>query len=363
MIKQQLKRSRLLGVGLLTTILSYAQLPTDYVTKVSYHEKKNVTYSLVHEGDIHCLTLSELAKYHGYMQFYTIDEYVDQEGDLLTDQVFIEERDVRDDWMEGYSRITVGKETIDVYTTESGLRTQIEIEPDEDEVFMTNEQAVSYGFLDLGQEYYTQLQDELQSLGLNVSEQDGILSANNEFIAVAYDGNTKVASTTEYDSMGLKTKESVIEYELNTQADTYFPGTETIIEWFLGENGCCIRKITVVRRYEYMREVMVPGSPEREESTEIGVSNTSEKADYEVLSEQNSDVFRISSTKNRKKEIEIIVYDMAGKQVMHTTVIEGDAVKLPQASRAGMYLVHIVSKNRHTPVVGKVLKSNSGSQF
>lgn len=363
MIKQQLKRSRLLGVGLLTTILGYAQLPQDYLTKVSYHEKKNVTYSLINEGDIHCLTLSELAKYHSYMQFYTMDEYVDQEGDLLTDQVFIEERDVRDDWMEGYSRITVGKETIDVYTNESGLRTQIQIEPNEVDMFMTNEQAASYGFLDLGQEYYDLLLGELQNLELIVSEQNGIISASNELVAIVYDGNTKVASTTEYDSMGLKTKESVIEYELNTEADTYFPGTETIIEWFLGENGCCIRKTTVIRRYEYQREVMVPGSPEREESTEIGVSNTSEKADYEVLTEQNSDVFRISSKKHSKKGIEIIVYDMAGKQVMHTIVIEGDAVKLPQASRAGMYLVHIVSKNRHTPVVGKVLKSNAGSQF
>jgi hypothetical protein len=364
MNNNKLKRGKLLGVGLLITIVGYSQLPTDYVTKVNYHEKKEVTYSLPSEAGLNCLTLSELSQYHGYMQFYTMDEYVDQDGELLTDQNFIEERHVRDEWMEGYSRITVGKNTIDVYTKESGLRTQIEVVPDEEDVFMTNEQAMGYGFLDLNEEYYLQLRNELQDAGLNVLEGNNMLSASNEFASIAYDSNAKVVSATEYDSEGLKTKESVIEFDLNFEEDTYFPTTETIIEWFLGKNGCCIRKTTVIRRYAYTREVTQGGSPEREESTGDNVlGGGSNAADYEVLTEQNSDIFRISSKKFRKKEIEVIVYDMAGKQVLHAHLQEGQAIKLPQASRAGMYLVHIVSENRHVPVVGKIIKNSAGSQF
>jgi|GEM_PF-1144563 len=360
----KLKRRKLLGLGVLTSLLGFAQLPQDYVTKVNYHEKKEVSYSLLSEADRNCLSLAELSQYHGYMQFYTMDEYVDSEGDLLTDQNFIEELHVRDEWMEGYSRITVGKETIDVYTTETGLRSQIQIESDENDVYLTNEQAISYGFLDLNQDYYSRLLAELQELNLNVTNNENIITASNEVVSIVYDDNTKLASATEYDSTGLKMKESVIEYRLNEVGDTYFPETETIIEWFLGKNGCCIRKTTVITRYAYSREVTEEGSPERKGEQGTGLLTTNDDAaDYKVLTEQNSDVFRISSRKFRKKEIEIIVYDMAGKKVLHSTVLEGDAVRLPQASRSGMYLVHIVSKNRHVPVVGKVIKSTTGSQF
>lgn len=358
------KRRMLLVVGVFSTMLGFAQLPDDYVTKVNYHEKKEVIYSLPGEGDLHCLTLSEVAQYHGYIQFYTMDEYVDTEGELLTDQNFIEEQNVRDEWMEGYSRITVGKETIDVYTTETGLRTQIPVQQDPEAVYLNNEQAISYGFLDLNQEYYTELHDELQTLGLSVSETGGIISAHNESVSIVYDHNTKVASSTEYDSMGLKTKESVIQYALNNNGDTYFPETETIIEWFLGKNGCCIRKTTIISRYAYTREVTQGSSPERQESKEeVDILSKVDNSDYEVHTEQNSDVFRIQSRKYGNEEMEVTVYNMAGKQVLRTNVIGGEAVQLPPASRAGMYLVHIVSKNSHTPVVGKIIKSNSGNQF
>lgn len=340
-----------------------AQLPSDYVTKVSFYEKKEVTYSLPSEVSLHCLSVAELAQYHGYMQRYTMDEYVDTDGDLLTDQKFIEEQNVRDEWMEGYTRITVGKETIDVYTAESGLRTQIPVEQDTEEVLMSNEQALNYGFLDLNDTYYLTLKNELHDLGLQVVEDGSLVSASNAFASIAYDHSTKTASAVAYDSTGLKTKESVIQYALNKEGETYYPQTETEIEWILGKNGCCIRKTTIYTRHAYSREVTQEGSQARKEEDEGTLLGADRTTDYEVHAQQNSDVFRIVSKKFHKKEIEIIVYDMAGKRVLHTNVLEGEAVRLPKEARAGMYLVHIVSKNRHSPVVGRVIKNNMGTQF
>ncbi len=340
-----------------------AQLPTDYVTKVSFYEKKEVTYSLPSEESVKCLSLAELAQYHSYLQRYTMDEYVDTDGDLLTDQNFIEEQNVRDEWMEGYERITVGKETIDVYTTESGLRTQIPVEQDTDDIFLSYEQALNYGFFDLNDAYYLALKDELHELGLSVVENGPLVSAKNDLTNITYDHSTKTASAVEYDSSGLKTKESVVQYALNEEGDTYYPQTETEIEWIIGKNGCCIRKTTIYTRHTYSREVTQEGGQARKEEGEGTLLGADRNTDYEVHAQQNSDIFRIVSKKFHKKEIEIIVYDMAGKLVLQTNVLEGEAVKLPTEARAGMYLVHIVSKNRHSPIVGKVIKSNTGNQF
>ncbi|PCJ65918.1 MAG: hypothetical protein COA58_07505 [Bacteroidetes bacterium] len=342
----------------------FGQLPTDYVTKVSYHEKKEVTYSLPSEADLNCLTLSELSQYHGYMQFYTMEEYVDEEGDLLTDQKFIEEVHVRDEWMEGYSRITVGKKGVDVYGTESGLLYHRDRQTEDTEVFLNPEEAANYGYLDLNDDYYQSLLNDLSTLDVEVSENNSIITASSGFMTMVYDHNTKMASTTEYDSTGIKVSESVIQYALSHEGDTYYPETETTIAWFSGDKGCCIRKTTELKRFEYTRETRGDSGPERKEKKEVMHKNSSKgEADYQILIEQNSDVFRIASKKYRKKELEIEVYDMAGKKVLHTGVVEGEAIQLPKSSRAGMYLIHIISQNRHTPVVGKVIKNNAGSQF
>ena len=54
---------------------------------------------------------------------------------------------------------------------------------------------------------------------------------------------------------------------------------------------------------------------------------------------------------------------MAGKKILHTQAKAGEAIQLPTAARVGMYLVHIYGKDKHKPVVGKLLKSHTGSQF
>ena len=362
------KRCNLLMLGILLTALGYAQLPEIYITKVSYREKKEVTYSLPNEGDVKSLTLAELSQYHGYMQLYTMDEYVDYNGQLHTDQNFIEERDVRDDWMESYSRVTVGTFSVDVYTKESGLRTRIPIQPDKDNVFMTLYQAANYGFLDLNENYFEELRYELElRFNQEVPYDYGVLSASNARVGVlvANLGNVIVFSVTRYDSTGVKTKESIVDYVLSDEGDTYYPKTETVIEWFLGENGRCIRKTTTITRDLYHREVAEGHSPKRENANEnqTAYGAASDAADYAVVVQENSDIFRVQSKKHRNAEVTVTVYDMAGKKILHTQAKAGEAIQLPTAARVGMYLVHIYGKDKHKPVVGKLLKSHTGSQF
>jgi hypothetical protein len=345
-------------------LCSYAQLPEDYVTKVSYHEKKEVIYSLPSEGDLGCLSLAELSQYHGYMQFYSIDEYIDTEGDLLTDQNFIEEQHVRDEWMEGYSRITVGKKSIDVYGLESGLISRTPREPDSNDVFLTAEESEKFGFFDLNLAYYDKVVAELIALGLELVEQNQFVTASNPFITISYDHNGKIASATEYDSSGLKTKESIIQYSLNEEENTYFPETETTIEWFLGKNGCCIRKTTIITRYGYHREMVQGSNPTLEESNEDKLQKRNlDKSDFEISVEKNRNVFRIESGRILRRKLDVVVYDMAGKMVMRKKVGIGEAIHMPATSRTGMYLVHILSDKKGHPVTGKIIMSGNGKQF
>ena len=360
-----MKNKKLKGLIMLLALStnSFGQLPTSYVTKVSYHEKKEVAYSLPTEANLNCLTLSELSRYHGYMQFYTMDEFVDEEGDLLTDQKFIEEMHVRDEWMEGYGRITVGKNSVDVYGMESGLLLQKPRTIDSNEVFLSPLQALDYGFLNLNQGYYNQLATDLEALGLAVTQNNDLITASNSQFAITYDHTSKVASATEYDSTGIKVRESVIEYGLSNAGDTYFPETETIVEWFLGKNGCCIRKITSFKRYGYERENNQNEISDRKDNSTTLVNSSIKNSDIQIMSEENGNGFRIGSEIHHNTELGIVVYDMAGKVVLDTKVKEGDVVKLPQDYRAGMFLVHVLIDGSSVPVVGKIIKSNAGSQF
>lgn len=192
-----LRASGLLIMVFLTAINAKAQIPSDYQTKVSYHEKKVITYSLPSEADLSCLTLSELSRYHGYMQFYTMEEYVDLDGDVLSDRKIIEELHVRDEWMREYSRITVGKNSTDIYDKEGNLYYQKPRDLDSNEVFLSEEEAATYGYLNLDSNHFDKLRTDLESFGLTVQVNNDVLSATNADYAITYDHNTKVASTVE----------------------------------------------------------------------------------------------------------------------------------------------------------------------
>jgi len=362
------KKKLLLGVSTVLSVFvgttCFAQVPLDYVTKVSYHEKTEVSYAMVGEEDRSCLTFSELSEYHGYMQSYRMDEYVDEEGDLLTDKQFIEERDVRDDWMAGLGRIMIGKHHTEVYDNEGNLMISREREHEEEPTFLNHEQQLTYGTLNLDGDYYNQLMIELQEMGLDVEDQGGLLIARSDQQVLMYDDVSKIASTVSYDLQGVKTQETVTQFEMAEAYETYFPATETTIEWFLGENGCCIRKTTVVSKYNYLVEVSEGYSAERKELTNNNSADLMmEQVDFKILTDQESDGFRIDSKKYNNKPLDIIVYDMAGKTILNRKIQEGELIKLPQTSRAGVYVVHIRTKNASKPSVGKVIKTAAGVQF
>lgn len=359
--KTHIKSILILTVLGFISLSSSAQLPIDYLTKVSYHEKKEVNFGIENEASLSCLNLSELAEYHDYMQFYTMDEYVDMEGDLITDQKVIEEYHVRDDWMEGYSRITVGKEMVEVFGTEGDIIHNQPREFDPEEVYLTPLEAANYGYLNLDLAHYNEAVVDLVEFGLNVTQNNEVVTGSNNLLSITYDHNVKVASTVEYDSFGLKTRESVVEYGLTYQGDTYFPKTTTIIEWFLGVNGCCIRKTTVFNRFEYEREAM-PGNGEFKSSSKLK-NPFKETGDYEILLELNTNGFRIDSKQNKDKQLDIVVYDMAGKNILEAKIQEGELVQLPSSSRTGMYLVYITSENSRIPSVGKIIKTSAEIKF
>jgi hypothetical protein len=354
------KMVTLVGLMLLD-LSSYGQLPFDYLTKVSFHEKKTVSYSLPNQADFNCLTFRELAEYHGYMQFYKLDEYVDLDGEILLDKNFIEEYQVRDEWMESFSRITVGKNTLDVYDSEGSLFHQKPRIIDSSTLFLTPTEAANYKHLDLNIPYYDSLVVAYSNLGFVVTESNNVLTASSPDVIATYDHNLKIASATEFDSFGVKIKETTIEYALNHEEDTYFPETETIYEWIATDSGCCIRKLTVYKRYEFERELMQGSSTLLEKSNRL--SNINQKSMIEVMTEANANAFRIVSKKHKNEIFDFAIYDMAGKLLLSGSTSEGGRVELPQGIRVGMYLVHVYTASEKTPTVKKIIKNNTSRTF
>ena len=358
---QKHRRSVLLGLGLLTALLGQAQLPNDYIIKVSFHEKKEVSFSLPSQADYNCLTYRELAEHHGYMQFYRIDEYVDLDGEILLDKNFIEEYQVRDEWMESFSRITVGKITMDVYDSKGDLFYQKPRMIDSSTVFLSPAEASNYKYLDLTLSYFNSLVLAYSNLGFSVTQSNNVITAYSPEVIATYDHNLKIASATEFDSFGNKIKETTIEYSLNHERDTYFPETETVYEWIATDSGCCIRKLTVYKRYEFERTLMQGNSPKIEKSN--GSGNTYQNSDIEVMTESSTDAFRIISKTRKNEQFNFSIYDMAGKLLLTGNTTEDSRVELPQGIRVGIYLVHVSTASENTPTVKKIIKTNTSRTF
>lgn len=344
--------------GVLTTLLVsvgmtlHAQLPSEYLTKVSYEEEKTVTYSIANEDDLSCLSLRELSQYHGYWQQYTMDEYIDLDGDLITDKQFIAEEDVRDDWMEGYGRVLVGKYVAEVYAKDGSLIHSSPNEQDENKVLLTTAQAESYRYLNLDQKFYNQLISEYTSNSdFTVNHSNGLLVASAPEASVTFDNNLKIFSTSYFDSSGVKTGEVTIEYSTNEEEDTYYPAKETHIEWFLGDNGCCIRKVTEIRRIKFIRQVESKSHqmPLNRSDEDLAISR------YQISTVAATNDILITSKKRKNEEVNVSIYDMAGRLLFNGKSRTEMPITLPRATRSGMYLIHITEKGNPIPVTGKVI--------
>ena len=338
-----------------------AQIPNDFLTKVSYLEKKEVSFSLPNGIDQKCLTLSELSRYHGYMQFYSIDEYIDIEGDLLTDKKFIEELNVRDQWMESYDRIIVGKKSVQIFGKKSGLMHEKVREQDSEISPITPELAAKYGYYNFDLNLFSQLESELVSAGYGIDKNNIFIIAKSKNRTIQIDKLNKVFSVTEFDSAGIKISETVTQFVLSHSEDTYFPETETKTEWLIGENGCCIRKQTVTSKYEYSRSFGLAQNqnlPGKKIILEDG-----QNKGVEILSEINSNIFRIKADSKISDEYSVLVYDMTGKILLETQATQNEPIVLPASVRCGVYLVHVYSKNDKNPIVGKIIKSANTNNF
>lgn len=310
-------------------------------------------------ADLNCLSFKELAQYHGHMQFYVVDEYVDSEGDLLTDKTFLEEWHVRDDWMEGYSKISVGKNSTRVYDTEGQLLHEAPRERDANESFLSEAQAKNYGFLDLSDSFVQQLKKQLIVNGCQVSEDNGVLLAKTQSMVFSYDPSEKTMFYALYDASGVKTQEIAIEYALDQNKETYYPVRETIYEWFLSDSGCCIRKVTSYRRFQFEREnYNYEGPRVRTQEKQSALMD-----DLQILQDAQAESFRIASEKWKGELFEIEIYDIAGKMIYRGPLREGQKMDLPSASRAGMYVLHIKISSKKQSLRKKILNLQNGITF
>jgi hypothetical protein len=337
-------------------------LPNDFISKVQYYEHKAITYELINSEGFHCLTLRERSQFHGYSQLYEMVELVDQEGDLLTDKVFIDEQNVRDEWMEDFSRITVAKDSIYVYGEDDSVF--YSMPSDSDKVYLSAQQAMDYGLVKMDNGFYEELALELMKNNFVVQNQGNRLIAHSDMVSIFMDKSTQVSGVTVYDSSGNKVEEQTMKYAAYSQEDLlFYPQEESVIEWFWSENGCCVRRATTLRRFGFQKAYGPSVSePYRQQNPE---SNRSEEqdADVKILVEQNSSAFRIVSHEYKNQPLEVVLYDMKGKEILKKEVSEGSRIEIPHQSRAGMYLVHLKYKNRHLPISGKIIKPNSSKSF
>lgn len=343
----------------------FGQMPEDFLTKVSYLEKKEVTYSLPTEGDINCLTLIELSEYHGYMQFYSMEEVIDLDGELLSEQVYLDEYNVRDDWMDGLDRVIVGKNLLEVYNKNEGLVYQKpRYDSGDAPIFLGLLEAQKYGVYHMDQVYYNEFLDLLTQTELEVSDNGIIITGTSEFYNIFYDHNLKIVSETEFDSFGNKTMENVTEFDYNEEQGFYYPFIETKIEWFLTKNGCCIKRTTVITRYNYERNFGNSfTNSDKKGFPETPLSETFENPQFEILSELDGLAFRVANTENESVEVHLIVYDMAGRIVIDQVSRTDERIFLPLGLRAGMYVVYVHNDKNKKPIVGKIIKNDSSYKF
>ena len=386
-----------LGLCLCLTPAAMAQLPNDYITKVTYTERTSVSFEMVGESEeqiltkvqagegypampygVDCLNLGELSRYHGYRQDINMTQYIDMDGELLTDKVFTYEENVRDEWMPAYSRIILGKEYYEVYGENDELLHSFVKEDIADSVdllegpyYMNEEDAANYQHFVLDDDFYQASLDELQNMEVEPDsfyDEEDVLVAHFDSFSFLYDHQLKMMVYTEYTWGRVnKKKEKVILYGLTVDSSGYAPLQEITSEWFKSVNGCCVKKMTVILREEYQREVhedyldfvnpfTVPEGPFAIEQ------NRQKEPEYTVSSIPGSSSFMIQSPEHKGEVIQVALYDLAGKLILRQSITEGTPVKFP-AVRAGLYLVEVFDQDGTSKLVRQVIKPDSGNTF
>ncbi len=340
-----------------------AQLPDDYISKVQYQEKTEVVYELIDDSSYKCLSTEELSKYHSSFTIIDKCQLIDFNGELHTNDVYLEEHGVRDDWMQGIGRIYAGPEFSELYSPQEQLLYRKETEPDPDIRPITEHEALRYWNTDINDSTLLKMYVDFNNQGIPCTIKGGILNAHTEQSHFIYDHNTRTYSSTEYDVAGQKKKEHLSHYRLNDD-DVHYADTEVIIEWIRTENGCCVRKTTTIYRYNYSI-VIHPDFQDVFEQQENTGSTTALDNDVQITLEQiaGKEEFMVQGDRQNSRTLFVRVFDLTGRIVLETHTRTGQPIGLPQTTQTGMYLVHIFGSDQTKPLTGKVIISSSNNQF
>jgi hypothetical protein len=346
-------------------LIASAQMPDHYISKVQFQEKTEVVYELVDDSSYKCLTLDELSRFHGHHTVIDKTQLIDVDGQVHTLDVYMEEKQVRDAWMDNIGRIYSGPEFAEFYSIQEQLLYRSEVVPDTSIRPITEHEALTFWEYDLGDSTLIRLLDRFQKQGVQCIYQDAILKANTDQSTFLYDRNTQISVTTEYD---LKTNQKYIEhlvhYQLNDEG-TYYPDSEITIEWIRTKNDCCVRKTTTITRSGYVVTINpdfqgLLRQPEKPENRSINLYD-----DIDVSLEQisHSEEFVIRHPKGKTKPVRVTVYDLTGRIILNRSTNTGEVIELPKTTQTGMYLVHIFYKDQTKPSVAKILISSSKNQL
>lgn len=374
-------------------IVSKAQLPETFITKVSYLEHTLVNYDLIEtnsrvltenqlEGEnqpsfsdtVPCLNLSELARYHGFKKSIHLTQYIDQEGELLSDKRMLYEENVRDDWMESYSRIVLGKQFYEIYGTDDTLLYQYDKEQFEDSLYtssqnlMSPEDAANFEHYLLDDSFYFRTMNDfisMESPPNTLTDSAGYLIAQFDSLTLLYDHELKIIVCTEYDWFRrLKKAETVTIFTPASEGSSFIPSTILLTEWFKSKNGCCLRKSTLTIREQFQRIV---------DSNYIHLVQYTYAAnmqrieapstEYEVSIIPGSDYFLIQNKKdNISSKLFIQLYDLTGKMIMSQSITRGTPVKFPDV-RAGLYIIEIFDESGKQSKIRTLLRPETSNSF
>jgi len=326
----------------------------DFIKRIRYLEKTGSNYWMQSEVSS-CLNAGESARYTGNEQLYEVIETVNQEGELLQDRRLIYEKGVRDPWMFAFHRIKVGENSLEIYNDKDELILDSPIER-KSENLLPPQTASEYGSFELDDQFLEDFQSELMGKGYDIRESDGVIVASKDTQSFRYDPFAKVLSASIRYPNGLKKSEQTLEFS-RTNRGFYYLSKDSKLEWMLSDSGCCLKRLTEISRFDYSEETGGSAPPDKDYGR-LGAENW-----FNVKVEADFSSFIVSSNRFRLMPLEVAVYNLSGEVLLKTKIREGKAIPLPLNTPAGMYLIHIISANRHSPIVYKLIKPTPAAHF
>lgn len=378
----------ILGMGMLLTTSSFGQLNEDFISKFSYKETTTVVYEMfgptnemqlqaIQSGAMlpsptgrDCLTLIELSKYHNYNQIHTITEWFDMDRDHLLEKVLISEENVRDNWMTPFSKMILGKYNYEIFGPNDELLYTFPKEDFTNSTYdslvpeMTNEMAVNYMSVNMGDSFLIEMSQLIYSLSPDLDsfhvDQHGVFFSEDS-VDTRYDHDLKIVFVREYNSDRSAVKsEKITMYEPINNEISLYPAIEVSIDYMLTENNCCLRKITTVSRDNFTKEihpdftylVTFPEVNNPENQTKI------QKENLQLSNIPGTNNFLIQTDNPNSEFFQVQLYDLNGKYLKTYSAISGTPFTCVGIS-TGVYLARIHDMNGNIKSTEKIIIQNS----